>query len=130
MKPAAGRETNDRFEDRLMKPDASNLAAVLAHREETSTELRPEGVLSDIAADLCSLIPSVRRFVIQDDPNQKRYSFGLEFHDGSIFSSRVISDGTLRLLVLLAVLNDPRRCQTLCFEEPEKGFTRGVSRCL
>ena len=126
INPAAARAENDRFEDRLMKADASNLAAVLAHqRQDTGSELRPDGVLADIAADLCSLIPSVRRLVIQDDPGQKRYSFSLEFHDGSVFSSRVISDGTIRLLVLLTVLNDPRRRGTLCFEEPENGVHEG-----
>nr|QQZ52076.1 AAA family ATPase [Phenylobacterium glaciei] len=41
------------------------------------------------------------------------------------FSSRVISDGTLRLLALLTVLDDPRRRGTLCFEEPENGVHEG-----
>ena len=42
-----------------------------------------------------------------------------------MFSSRVISDGTLRLLALLTVLNDPRRRGILCFEEPENGVHEG-----
>ena len=126
LNPAAARGANDRFEDRVMKADASNLAAVLVHlREETSCDLRPDGVLSDIAADLSSFIPSVRRLVIEDDPNQRRYSFAVEYHDGMKFSSRVISDGTLRLLALLTVLHDPRRRGTLCFEEPENGVHEG-----
>jgi len=50
INPRAARNANDRFEDRVLKPDASNLAAVLAHlREETTNEHRPDGVLSDIA---------------------------------------------------------------------------------
>jgi hypothetical protein len=58
INPRAARNPSDRFEDRVLKPDASNLAAVLAHlKGETATELRPDGVLSDIAADLASLIP-------------------------------------------------------------------------
>jgi predicted ATPase len=126
INPRAARNANDRFEDRVLKPDASNLAAVLAHlKEETADEHRPDGVLSDIAADLTSLIPSVRRLETRNDPNQKQYSFSLEFTGDLIFSSRVISDGTLRLLALLTVLNDPRRRGTLCFEEPENGVHEG-----
>ena len=126
INPRAARNANDRFEDRVLKPDASNLAAVLAHlKETTADEHRPDGVLSDIAADLASLIPSVRRLDIQNDSNQRQYSFSLEFTEGLVFSSRVISDGTLRLLALLTVLNDPLRRGTLCFEEPENGVHEG-----
>ena len=126
INPKAARSTNDRFEDRVLKPDASNLAAVLAHlKEETATELRPEGVLSDIAADLASLIPSVCRLEVSNDPGQRQFSFSLGFADSLNFSSRVISDGTLRLLALLTVLDDPRRRGTLCFEEPENGVHEG-----
>ena len=52
INPRAARSANDRFEDRTLKPDASNLAAVLAHlKEKTATALRPGGVLPDIAAN-------------------------------------------------------------------------------
>ena len=126
INPRAARNANDRFEARVLKPDASNLAAVLAHlKEETASEDRPDGVLSDIAADLASLIPSVSRLRIQNDPNQRQYSFSLGFTGDLSFSSRVISDGTLRLLALLTVLNDPDRRGTLCFEEPENGVHEG-----
>ena len=126
INPASARSSNDRFEDRALKPDASNLAAVLAHlKEETATESRPDGVLADIAADLASLIPSVCKLQVTNDPQQRQFSFSLGFTDTLEFSSRVISDGTLRLLALLTVLNDPRRRGTLCFEEPENGVHEG-----
>jgi len=126
INPRSARSANDRFEDRVLKPDASNLAAVLASlKERTSDERRPDGILSDIAADLTSLVPSVRRLRIRDDPNERQYSFSLEFDGDLVFSSRVISDGTLRLLALLTILNDPDRRGTLCFEEPENGVHEG-----
>jgi len=126
INPRAARSANDRFEDRVLKPDASNLAAVLAHlKEQTSDDRRPDGILADIAADLTSLVPSVRRLRIRDDPNERQYSFSLEFDGNLVFSSRVISDGTLRLLALLTILNDPDRRGTLCFEEPENGVHEG-----
>jgi predicted ATPase len=126
INPRAARGANDRLEDRVLKPDASNLAAALAHlKETTANDSRPDGVLADISADLSSLIPSVIRLQIQNDPNQRQYSFRLVFAGDLSFSSRVISDGTLRLLALLTILNDPARRGTLCFEEPENGVHDG-----
>jgi predicted ATPase len=126
INPRAARSANDRFEARILKPDASNLAAVLAHlKEKTASEPRPDGVLSDIAGDLASLVPSVRRLRVRNDTNDRQYSFSLEFDGDLVFSSRVISDGTLRLLALLTILNDPDRRGTLCFEEPENGVHDG-----
>jgi predicted ATPase len=111
---------------RQLAPDASNLATVLAKlREETRTETRPSGVLSDIAADLASLIPSVRDIELIDDAGTREYSFRLSLTDSLKFSSRVISDGTVRLLALLTILNDPVRRGALCFEEPENGVHEG-----
>ena len=90
INPRAARSANDRFEDRALKPDASNLAAVLAYlREATSNEHRPDGVLADIAADLTSLVPSVRRLKIRNDTGERQYAFSLEFADDLVFSSRV-----------------------------------------
>ena len=120
--PQASRRPTDRLAPRQMLPDASNLATVLAKlRAETSSEVRPDGVLSDIGADLSSLIPSVARLEVQDSRNASEYSFRVKLADSFSFSSRVISDGTLRLLALLTVLNDPDRGGVLCFEEPENG---------
>jgi predicted ATPase len=126
INPRAARDANDLFEDRTLKPDASNLAAVLARlKDETAEKDRPEGVLSDIASDLSSLIPSVCRLSVSEDKLHRQYSFNLGFTGALTFSSRVISDGTLRLLALLTVLDDPDRRGTLCFEEPENGVHEG-----
>jgi predicted ATPase len=129
--PQAARAPSDRFEDRALRRDASNLAAVLARlRQETASEQRPDGVLADIGADLSSLIPSAQKIKVIDDPNNRQYAFGIDFSDGLSFSSRVISDGTLRLLALLTILNDPQRSGTLCFEEPENGVHEGRIKSL
>jgi predicted ATPase len=126
INPRSARLANDRFESRVLRPDASNLSAVLARlKEETSDQSRPDGVLSDIAADLASLIPSVSKLEVRNDDSQRQYSFSLKFSGDLSFSSRVISDGTLRLLALLTMLNDPARSGTLCFEEPENGVHEG-----
>ena len=120
--PQASRRATDRLAPRRLLPDASNLATVLARlTEETRTEKRPDGLLSDVAADLSSLIPSVASLVVRDDPGDSEYSFALRLADSLSFSSRVISDGTLRLLALVTILNDPQHGGVLCWEEPENG---------
>lgn len=120
--PQASRRATDRLAPRLLLPDASNLATVLAKlREETRTDKRPKGSLSDVVADLSSLIPSVADLDVRDDPGDSEYSFALRLRDSQSFSSRVISDGTLRLLALVTILNDPRHGGVLCWEEPENG---------
>ena len=124
INPTAARMPSDRFESKTLRPDASNLAAVLAFlRDESSTQERPEGVINDISADLSALIPSVSKVTVID--NDKDYSFGVTTSEGLNFSSRVISDGTLRLLALLTILDDPNRRGILCFEEPENGVHEG-----
>jgi predicted ATPase len=126
INPRAARLANDRFEERSLRPDASNLAATLAHlKDETGTKDRPNGVLSEITADLATMIPSVRGLEVGAIPESRQYSFSLKLSDELQFSSRVISDGTLRLLALLTLLNDPNRGGTLCFEEPENGVHEG-----
>lgn len=124
INPKAARDSNDRLEDRKLRADASNLAAALARlKDETADDLRPDGVLSDIASDLSALIPSVCKLNVTSD--ERKFAFSIGFTDSLTFSSRVISDGTLRLLALLTVLNDPSRRGTLCFEEPENGVHEG-----
>ena len=120
--PQASRRPADRLASRKLLPDASNLATVLAKlRAATSSDLRPDGVLADIGADLSYLIPSVAHLRVRGSPTAAEYSFDIELADSLTFSSRVISDGTLRLLALLTVLNDPDHGGVLCFEEPENG---------
>jgi predicted ATPase len=126
INPAAARRANDRFEDKRLRSDASNLAASLAEiQRKSSTEQRPSGAISDISADLAMLIPQVRTVRVLDDAKSREYAFEVELQDGSAFSSRVISDGTIRLLALLAVIDDPDREGILCFEEPENGVHEG-----
>ncbi len=126
ISPSEARSENDRFVEKKILPSASNLAAVLDRlKTETATETQPEGVLNDISSQLSQLIPSVRKVHSVTSRDQKQYAYELEMADGLRFSSRVISDGTLRLLALIALLNDPEREGLLCFEEPENGIHEG-----
>lgn len=109
-----------------LDPDGANLAAVLAHlKAETATDSRPMGVLVDIAAELNELIPDVKKVDASLNKASREYQVELVMRDGIPFSSRVISDGTLRVLSLLTLLHDPRHRGLVCFEEPENGVHPG-----
>ncbi len=126
INPQEARKENDRFMPRELLPDASNLAAVIAKiKDETGDSERPDGRLADISGDLARLIPSTRQLRSVSSSDQKEYAYEVEMSEGLQFSSRVISDGTLRILALITLLNDPRRSGLLCFEEPENGIHEG-----
>lgn len=111
--------------------DGGNLAAVLAHlKAETATDERPVGVLGDIASELSELIPEVSKIDASLNSASREYQVELTMRDGIPFSSRVISDGTLRVLSLLTMLHDPRHRGIVCFEEPENGVHPGRIRPL
>lgn len=106
----------------LLQPDGANLAAVLARiKLDTATAERPAGVLADIAAELNALIPGVKSLDAALDMQTREYRAQLTMRDGVPYSSRVVSDGTLRVLALLTLLHDPRHRGLVCFEEPENG---------
>lgn len=106
----------------LLAADGSNLAAVLARiKAETRSETRPFGALIDIAAELNTLIPDITSLNAELDSTRSEYRVDLTMRDGPLFSSRVVSDGTLRILALLTLLHDPRHRGLVCFEEPENG---------
>lgn len=119
----------------VLDADGSNLAAVLTRIEvETRSDARPQGVLSDIVADLSELIPGVTRLAAELHDASREFRIELTMRDGLPFTSRVVSDGTLRVLALLTLLHDPRQRGLVCFEEPENGVhparVRLLTQCL
>jgi predicted ATPase len=122
--PVAERKASDHHAPPDLEPNAGNLAAVL-HRISVQTRGpdRPQGALADISTDLASLVPGVIRIDVESNEKAREFEVFARLRDGHAFNSRVLSDGTLRLLALVTVANDPRRPGTLCFEEPENGVS-------
>lgn len=99
-----------------VQPDGSNLPSALARMESEDPYL-----LNDVSRDLANLVPGVLKIELERDDARKRYVVWARTQEGRLFSSRVLSDGTLRLLALVALKNDPQHRGVLCFEEPENG---------
>ncbi|MCO5970910.1 AAA family ATPase [Actinoallomurus soli] len=86
----------------------------------TGDENRPLGVVADIETHLVGLVREVSGFEIVED--ERRRDVRLEFsspYTGPV-GAEFASDGTLRMLAILAALHDPRAA-LVAVEEPENG---------
>lgn len=80
-----------------------------------------EFVLHDINRDMSNLVPGITGIIVDEDEARDRYLIKANMSDGRQFSSRVLSDGTLRMLALTCLKNDSTHAGVLLFEEPENG---------
>jgi predicted ATPase len=76
---------------------------------------------AEISAWIRQFIPGARQIHVRQLDELYRYLIELETLDGRRFSSRVLSDGTLRMLGLLALQYDQDQVGLICLEEPENG---------
>src|SRR6266567_3976507 len=75
----------------------------------------------DISRDMANLVPGFHRVKVEKDDSRGDYEIVVETVDEHIQPAQVLSDGTLRLLALAAIRNDPEYHGVLCLEEPENG---------
>ncbi|WP_370943850.1 AAA family ATPase [Amycolatopsis sp. cg5] len=102
-----------------LESTGANLARVL-RRIERATKREFGSGLDDIAVDLVNVVRGVSRVDVTENA-AGQWEVHLTTRDGRI-SARVASDGTLRVLALLAAIHDPQYRGLLCFEEPENGI--------
>ena len=77
------------------------------------------------------IVPGARHIDVRYLEELHRYVVELTMRDGRRFSSRVLSDGTLRLLALLALRYDTEQGGCILFEEPENGVhPRGLGTMI
>lgn len=95
----------------------ANLASALFRMKEED-----EYVLVEISRELIKFLPEYVGVDVINDESNKQFIIKLRHKDGKEFSSRVLSEGTLRLLALTIMQFDERHRGLLCFEEPENGI--------
>lgn len=94
-----------------------NLAAALFRIKQQESY-----ALVEISRKLNRFLPNFVRVDVIDDDASRQYIIKLYGEDGREFSSRVLSEGTLRLLTLCILEQDESHAGLLCFEEPENGI--------
>lgn len=78
--------------------------------------------LKFISRKLQSFIPNFVGVDVFDDVENKQYVIILKDRTGKEYTSRVLSEGTMRVLTLCILLQDEKHNGLLCFEEPENGI--------
>ncbi|MCC7207172.1 MAG: AAA family ATPase [Anaerolineae bacterium] len=119
LDPAALRTPSDIYSPTALLHDGSNLATVLYRMSRED-----EYALVDVARDMANLVSGVRDVSVRPIPEREEYVIEVTMTSGVRFSSRVLSDGTLRLLTLVTLKHDPHYRGLLCLEEPENGVHR------
>ena len=104
----------------FLEPDGNNLAAMVARLRHEEPDI--EQMISN---DLSSIIPSVGGFVLQEDDVREEYVIVIKHIDGHDIPSKLLSDGTLRILALIAISYDPQFNGVIILEEPENGVHPG-----
>ena len=94
-----------------------NLAAALFRIKQDD-----EYTLTAISRDLNNLLPNLTEVNVYDDKANRQFIIKVKGDDNREFSSRVLSEGTLRLLTLCVLQYDRQHTGLLCFEEPENGI--------
>lgn len=97
--------------------DGSNLPSVLARMNAEDSY-----ILKDISRELNNLLPGFTNIKIEEDKARDQYVLKVITQDKREFSSRVLSEGTLRLIALCTIKYDSKHKGVLCFEEPENGI--------
>lgn len=101
----------------VISASGKNLAAALFRIKQDD-----EYTIVEISRKLNSFLPNFIEVNVIDDKANKQFLITIKGEDGREFSSRVLSEGTLRLLALCIMLYDDQHKSLLCFEEPENGI--------
>lgn len=118
LDPEELRKPNSTRAPRTLSPRGNNLASTLVRMQAED-----KFALVDVSRDMANLVPGILRILIERDKLSDQYVACAEMTDKRFFSSQVLSDGTLRLLALATLKNDPRLRGILCLEEPENGVS-------
>jgi predicted ATPase len=100
----------------FLSSEGHNLAATLVRMQTEAPFL-----INDVSCDLANLVPGMLKVEVDTDQARNEYIVRAITQDRTSFSSRVLSDGTLRMLALATLRNDPEHHGVLCLEEPENG---------
>lgn len=94
-----------------------NLASTLYRISKTD-----DSSLIEISRKINSFLPNYVEVMVEDDKTNRQFVIKIKDEDNTVFSSRVLSEGTLRLLALCILEYDDKHTGLLCFEEPENGI--------
>jgi len=101
----------------VVSSDGKNMAAALYRMKNDDPS-----ILFDVSRRLNSFIPNFTSVDVENDKVNEVFIIKLKDKDGKVYSSRVLSEGTLRILLLCILHYDEKFSGLICFEEPENGI--------
>ncbi|NAS24668.1 AAA family ATPase [Herbidospora sp. NEAU-GS84] len=113
--PVRMRNAADEADRGALRSDGGNLAAVLGRLHGTS-------VFDDLVNDFLALTPDVVGIEPYLDERRGEWLFDVLVDGEGKVASRLLSDGTLRILGFLAALHDPDHPGVILVEEIENGL--------
>lgn len=116
LNPEDLRKPSSRMAPDMITPSGANLAAALYRIKKED-----ESLLKDVSRELNNLLPNFIKVDVAEEISENKYVIKLLTEDDHEFTSRVLSEGTLRLLVLCILKYDEKHRGIICFEEPENG---------
>ena len=116
LNPSVLRKPSPTNSLRFLSEDGDNLPTTLARMQAED-----KFALVDVSRDIADLVPGILTIRLEQDKPSDKYVIYAETSDRRSFSSKVLSDGTLRLLAFATLRNDPQFEGILCLEEPENG---------
>lgn len=117
LNPEDLRAPSSRMAPDVVSPSGRNLAAALFRLKNED-----DFILNDISIELNNLLPNFTNVDVDEEVSENRFVIKLKSDDNRIFTSRVLSEGTLRILILCILKYDDQHKGILCFEEPENGI--------
>jgi len=115
LNPDALRQPSSIKAPSFLSSTGQNLPSLLAR-----LQAEDKNSLIDISRDMANLVPGFHRVKVKKDDVRGDYEIVAETVDEHTQPAQVLSDGTLRLLALAAIRNDPHYHGVLCLEEPGK----------
>jgi predicted ATPase len=104
------------FMPRSFYSDSIGLLEMLQKAQEYD-----EYLLTDISRDFADLVPGMVKVELIHEVVTKTPIIWITSQDGRAFSWQSLSDGSLRMLALAVLANDPDFSGMFCMEEPENG---------
>ena len=109
--------TNKNTGEDTLSQSGKNLAGALFRIKQED-----DYSLKEISRKLQSFLSNFIEVEVIDDNENKQYLIKLKDTDKKEYTSRVLSEGTLRILTLCILEYDTKHTGLLCFEEPENGI--------
>lgn len=97
--------------------DGSGLAAVMYRMKMEDPHL-----ITLVSRTVTRFLKEYKQVDVVRDDEHRLFVIKLINQKNVAFTSRVLSEGTLRLITLAVMMHDPKHQGLLCFEEPENGI--------